>query len=260
MRTPVSCSSFPHHSSLSLVSSTARRAAALSLIVGIATTVLVATNDLLPGEVELLRWVLRWLEPVLGPVSDVLDDSFTDTSASVVFVVLVPVVWWWRGHWGAVVFLVAGAATSLARLGNLVDRPRPSGSLSWSDSAPGPGGYPSGHVVYFVLVFGTVALLAASPADRPGHREHPAVSWLAGAAIVVVGPARLVALDHWPLDVVGAYVLAFPVLVALGHLWTCGPTWRRRRGDRFTESAGRLRVVRQPNGSAAPSPDPGRRG
>lgn len=230
--------------------------AGVSLLLGIGLTALVASSDLLPGEAATLRFVIRWFDPWLSPVSDVLDETFTDLSASVVFVLLVPAVWGVWGRWAAAVFIAAGAATSLARLGSLVDRPRPDGSLEWSDAASGPGGYPSGHVVYFVLVFGSIALFAATD-DR---RRLRAVAWLCTAMVIVVGPARLVALDHWPADVIGAYLLAFPVLVVVAHLGHHLPNWWSGRPRPSVDDEAQSPVGRRSRESVAPSADRENRG
>lgn len=202
--------------------------ALLSLVAGLALTIVVAVNDgLLPGEQRLLRLAHEHLDPWLGWLAGLFDAVFTDTSATVVFVGLGVVVALSWGRWAVAVFVLAGAATALARLGNLVDRPRPDAELGWSASVFAPGGYPSGHVVYFVLVFGTVVVLSRR---RATGRTTTLLAAIAVPAIVLVGLTRLVRAEHWPADVVGAYLLSLPALLAVGWIHDHAPVaWQRRR-------------------------------
>lgn len=217
-----------------------RRAAWLSAAAGIALTAVVSVTQLLPGEERALRWFATDAGPLLGPVAALLDDAFTDLSATMIFAVLVPLVLWYWGRFAGLTFLLAGAATALARLGNLVGRPRPNGRLEWSELT-GAGGYPSGHVVYFVLVFGVIAHLAWTRRTPPARL----VAFACAALIALVGPTRLTALDHWPADVVGAYLLAFPTLVTVVHI---GHRAERRWS---VPATGGQRVVRNARASCA---------
>lgn len=196
---------------------------AVSFAGGLALTTWVARVELLPGERRFLRWVLADVAPWLGWVGRALDSAFTDASATVIFAVLAVGVLAWRGWWAAVVFLVAGGLTALARLGNLVDRPRPTGRLEWDPAAAGPGGYPSGHVVYFVLIFGLLAYLGTT-----NLRPSVALILRGGAVLmmIVVGLSRLVRAEHWPADVLASYLLAVPALALVIRLYEHGPPQR----------------------------------
>ncbi len=186
----------------------------LSLATFLALTAVVSHTRLLVGERAMLRWLLGSVEPALGSPARVLDEAFTDASATIVFGLLMLLVGALWGRWAALVFGFAGMATATARLADLIDRPRPSGDLTWDPALAGPGGYPSGHVVYMVLVGGTVGLFAWGSGDRVGR----SVAVGLGALIALTGLSRLVVLDHWPADVVGAYLLAWPTLVAIAWL------------------------------------------
>jgi len=108
----------------------------------------------------------------------------------------------------------AGACTGLTRLGDLVERPRPTPAVEWSGYSFGNGGYPSGHVVFSVLVLGTVALLARRQTTSRIAR------WIVGAMgilIAVTSWTRVSRLEHWPLDVVGGSLMAAAGL--LGITW-----------------------------------------
>jgi undecaprenyl-diphosphatase len=191
--------------------------------VGTAFTVVVSRSELLPGEVAIARWVDTTLSGLLGPASGVLDVAFTDAMAPTIFLALVPVVAMAWGRLAAVIYFVAGAATGLTKLADLVARPRPTEDLEWGTARFGNGGYPSGHVVYVVLVFGTIAYLASVHETDP--RVRRAVVAGSAALIVITAPARVVELDHWPADVVGGYLIALPGLLIVIWVHRRAPVW-----------------------------------
>ena len=83
----------------------------------------------------------------------------------------------------------------------------------------GEGGYPSGHVVYLTLVFG--ALVSFYGPDRTPPEKI--IAGAMGVLIVVTGLSRVLVLDHWPIDVVGGYLLAWPLLVVVVYLHRVAP-------------------------------------
>lgn len=195
----------------------------VSLCAGLALSLAASGRELFPGERAVLVWFVD-TEQRLGTPARLLDGAFTDASATVVYVALLAAVWRYWGTRAAAAFGLAGALTILARLGNVVDRPRPTGRLEWGSADEAAGGFPSGHVVYFVLVFGTMAFLATQ--HRMGPRARLIVP-VCCVLIAFVGPSRLVLADHWPADVVGGYLLALPGLVAVALFWQ---RWGLARG------------------------------
>ena len=208
-----------------LVSRSARLAGLVSLCGGVALGVAASGRELFPGERSVLVWFVD-AEPRLGAPARLLDDAFTDASATLVYAVLLALVWRFWGTQAAAAFGLAGGFTILARIGNLVDRPRPTGRLEWGSADMATGGFPSGHVVYFVLVFGTLAFLAT---QRSMPRRAMVIVGVSGILIAFVGPSRLVLADHWPADVVGGYLLAQAGLVVVALFWQW---WGPARGAR----------------------------
>lgn len=199
-------------------------AGALSIAaLGILFTVGVSRSQLLPGEVAVTRWVDETLSGLLGPASSLLDVAFTDAMAPTIFLALVPVVAMAWGRLAAVTYFVAGAATGLTKLADLVERPRPTEDLDWGTARFGNGGYPSGHVVYVVLVFGIIAYLAS--VYESDHRVRRGVVAGSVAIIVIAAPSRVVELDHWPADVVGGYLVAVPALLMVIVIHRRAPAW-----------------------------------
>ncbi|HBA94532.1 MAG TPA: hypothetical protein DCZ35_01675 [Acidimicrobiaceae bacterium] len=180
-----------------------------------ALTLAVRSDGPLPGEVATARWMNGNTPAAVDRFADLIDPALTDMAAPVVFVTILLLVWWRWGRYPAVMLGLAGACTGLTRLGDLVQRPRPTPTVEWSGYSFGNGGYPSGHVVFSVLVLGTVALLARR------HATSRIATWIMGAMsilIAVTSWTRVSRLEHWPLDVVGGGLMAAAGLLGISWL------------------------------------------
>ena len=179
-----------------------------------ALTLAVRRDGPLPGEVATARWMHENTPVAVDRFADLIDPVLTDMAAPGVFVAIFLLVWWRWGRYPAVLLGLAGTCTSLPRLGDLAERPRPTPTVEWSGYSFGNGGYPSGHVVFAVLVLGSVAVLARR------HAQPRAAMWIVGAMqllIAVTSWTRVSRLEHWPLDVVGGGLMAAAGL--LGIIW-----------------------------------------
>ncbi len=80
-------------------------------------------------------------------------------------------------------------------------------------------GFPSGHVVFFVVFFGFVAYLAYSQLAGP---LRWAVVALCGALILLIGPSRVFLGAHWASDVAGGYLIGglWLFLLILAYRWS----------------------------------------
>lgn len=91
----------------------------------------------------------------------------------------------------------------------IVARPRPSADLVQVAVTLHDYGFPSGHVVYYVIFGGYLCVLARA-LWGPGWRRM--LVWaVCGLLIALVGPSRVYLGAHWPSDVLAAYVV--------GALW-----------------------------------------
>ena len=200
--------------------------AVASACLGVALTLAVRGAEALPGEVGLSRWAHANTPGALDPVAGLLDALLTDLAAPVVFVVLVALAWRAWGRYPAAVLGVAGAATGLTRIADLVERPRPTPSLRWSGYSFGAGGYPSGHALFVVLVFGTLAFLARRRIPGSAGRRLAVALW---GLVCLACWLRVSRLEHWPADVVGGVLLALPALLAVSWLEPRIPGWVANR-------------------------------
>ncbi len=119
--------------------------------------------------------------------------------------------------WGS--SLLATALKVLAR------RPRPIATQVNVVIAPlGGTSFPSGHVLSYVGIYGTLAYLMASRVKDPRLDRVLVASPL--ALIALVGPSRIHQGHHWLTDVLASYLLGISYVAALAALYR---RWLRRQ-------------------------------
>ena len=108
----------------------------------------------------------------------------------------------------AVMAVVSSALAGLVcdEVKQIVGRPRPSGAGIHVAAHLTDYGFPSGHVTHYVTLFGFV-FYAVADAWRPELPRHLVLALLA-LLILLVGPSRVYLGEHWPSDVLGAYLFA----------------------------------------------------
>ena len=122
---------------------------------------------------------------------------------------LVPVIalaqivsWRCRRRWAVALPVVMVGTWALETLGKwAVDRPRPNG---------GPWGFPSGHTLSVVVLFGVIAYLVWTSETRQRWRWATAAT--CALLTVVVGFSRLYLDMHWLSDVGGGFAVGLAYL------------------------------------------------
>jgi undecaprenyl-diphosphatase len=117
--------------------------------------------------------------------------------------------------------LGAAGLTDLIKV--IVQRPRPSADLVKVAHHIESFGYPAGHVLNATAFVGFLAYLAW--ARMAPSWQRTALLTLFLAVILLMGPARIYAGEHWPSDVLGAYLIALAWLVVPIAFYQ----WRRGR-------------------------------
>jgi membrane-associated phospholipid phosphatase len=119
------------------------------------------------------------------------------------------------------VFVLATASSAALALALkvLVGRPRP------PEYSPSPAdlflavdryGFPSGHVLFFVVFFGFVGYLAWL--HLSGWLRSCVVG-ICGVLIVLIAPSRIYLGAHWASDVIGSYIIGTLLLIILVVLY-----------------------------------------
>jgi undecaprenyl-diphosphatase len=88
----------------------------------------------------------------------------------------------------------------------LVGRPRPAATLVRVARRIGGYGFPSGHVIQYVTLFGFACYVVL--VTWRGGVPRAVLATVLAALVVLVGPSRVYLGAHWPSDTLGAYLLA----------------------------------------------------
>ena len=107
---------------------------------------------------------------------------------------------------------VAGSTALGLALKVLVDRPRPSADLVNVLSQLNDFSFPSGHVLFFTVFFGFQMFMAYTLLKPSWWRS--AILLVLGAMVTLVGVSRVYMGQHWPSDVMAAYLLGSVWLTA----------------------------------------------
>lgn len=141
-------------------------------------------------------------------------------------------------------------AASLARLLNtvlkvVINSPRPTIDLVGVTEEASGLGYPSGHAMGAMLLFGSLIIVIPAVVRRRWLAVPLQV--LAMLMILVTGFGRIVTGAHWPSDVLGGYLWGLLILLPLGWLyhhyrwqlnlrrWLPGDGKRMTRGDELDQ-------------------------
>ena len=124
-------------------------------------------------------------------------------------------------RWEAVMALIAALFSTAINLlvKNLIQRPRPLPDQVTVVAALTSYSFPSGHVMFYVGVFGFLGFLAYHLL-QPSLRRSFLVACF-GGLVLLIGLSRVYLGQHWASDVLGSYLLGSLVLVALiqAYLW-----------------------------------------
>lgn len=131
------------------------------------------------------------------------------------------------GHPFEALFQLLGWGTSAisGTVKLLMRRPRPNHpEIAVTKANIGGTSFPSGHVINYIGVYGTLAFLA-NRYVRPKALRRAIVSGLT-SMIALVGPSRIYLGHHWFSDVLASYLLGTSYLLALTSVY------RRLKGGR----------------------------
>lgn len=106
--------------------------------------------------------------------------------------------------------LLAGGMGTLTK--DVVQRSRPSSNFVHLAGHLADFSFPSGHVIFATVLFGTT--FAIVWIVWPNSLLRNLVLVVLAALVLLMGPSRIYLGEHWPTDVLGAY--------CLGGLWVAG--------------------------------------
>jgi len=147
----------------------------------------------------------------------------------------------WRWEAGMAAFAALGVTILGAGVKLYVQRARPTSDLVHVFTPLNDYSFPSGHVLYFTAFFGFLWFLLYTHAKPSWYRTVGLVIF--ALLIGLVGVSRIYLGQHWPSDVVGAYLL--------GSLWLALTIFIYRK---FRTSSGKTPLHTAPAPGEAPKP------
>ncbi|MGH2558186.1 MAG: phosphatase PAP2 family protein [Thermomicrobiales bacterium] len=202
---------------------------AASIFVAVAVLSAGAAGDgTLPGDRRFARWLQAAPVPGAGDlasIGNVLGESAI--GAPIALVAALALAWWRRFEVAALILLAAAPRLVNETLKSLFDSPRPTGDDVRVTEIAEHFGFPSGHAMGSVLLYGSLAIVGfrlLRPAWARGAACSAAIS-----VILLVGFGRVYVGAHWPSDVLGGYLWGVVFLsLAVGAVTLAGDRLGRR--------------------------------
>ena len=193
-----------------------------SALVGFSTlTVVVETTPSLPIDLQ----ITRAIQSIDAPVFDLLMRLVSWPGflpQSVIITLLIGFTLYvfgfrWESITALLTALVSGVTNETVKY--LIQRPRPAADLVDVFEVLSSYSFPSGHVMFYVSLFGFVWYAAYAMLKRSLIRSLLLVFF--GVLISLVGISRIYLGQHWASDVLGAYLLGGLILLGmiLFHRW-----------------------------------------
>lgn len=125
-------------------------------------------------------------------------------------------------YWEAVTMALGTGVTQLVvnLLKVWVGRVRPLASLVNVNRPISSGSFPSGHVVDYVVVLGFIWFVVFTSFKKSPWRKSFII--IPAILIILVGPSRVYLGEHWPSDVIGAYLLGSVLLWLIIEFYNWG--------------------------------------
>ncbi|HEY8490751.1 MAG TPA: phosphatase PAP2 family protein [Dehalococcoidia bacterium] len=201
---------------------------ALLLLAALPLSLAAAGDGTLPGDQALARAVQAVSFPGAAELARLVNWLGAAPAAAVITVALAAGLAILRRYPEALLVLATLPARALnALLKAAAGSPRPTEDLVRVTEHVDGLGFPSGHAMGAVLLYGAVFYLAGRLV--PPGRARAAVRAGAAAAVALAGLARIYTGAHWPSDVLGGYLWGAAVLWLLVAAYRAAPAALRRR-------------------------------
>jgi len=185
-------------------------------------TVLVITTPSFPLDLQITQGLQTIHNPVFGGLMIAVSwPGFWPQSAIITGSIILLILGFGL-QWEALVALIAALlSTGLSLLvKDLIQRPRPDATLVHVLAKLTDTSFPSGHVMYYTGFFGFIVFLAFTLL-KPSLKRSLLLAFF-GLLVLLVGLSRIYAGEHWPSDVLGAYLLGSLTLVGIIQLFRWG--------------------------------------
>ena len=187
-------------------------------------TILVKTTPSFPIDLAITQVLQSIDAPAFARLMDAISWPGFSPQSIIISIIIVGLLYVFGLHWEAVVAIFAAVFPALVNVivKDLIQRPRPGIDLVHVFKVLNSYSFPSGHVMYYVCFFGFVWFLAYSLLKRSWIRTLLLV--LLAIPITLVGLSRIYLGQHWPSDVLGAYLLGSLCLIVTISVYRWGKT------------------------------------
>ena len=185
-------------------------------------TFMVKTIPSFPIDLEITRALQSLNSPIFAALMSLISWPGFSPQSFIISALIVVVIYTFGLRWEAITALVAALLPPLVNVivKEYIRRPRPTVDLVHVFRILESYSFPSGHVMFYVGFFGFLWFLAYTLLKR--SRRRTLLLIFLGTLIALVGVSRIYLGQHWPSDVLGAYLLGGLTLVAILQFYRWG--------------------------------------
>jgi membrane-associated phospholipid phosphatase len=185
-------------------------------------TFMVKTIPSFPIDLEIERAIQSISSPLFATFMSLISWPGFSPQSYVSSVLIVVVIYTFGLKWEAITALIAALLPPLVNVlvKEWIRRPRPTIDLVNVFGILNSYSFPSGHVMFYVGFYGFLWFLVYTLLKRSWRRTLLLI--FLGSLIALVGISRIYLGQHWPSDVLGAYLLGGLTLVAILQFYRWG--------------------------------------
>jgi undecaprenyl-diphosphatase len=185
-------------------------------------TFMVKTTPSFPIDLAIERALQSINSPIFAALMTAISWPGFPPQSTIIAALIVVMIYMFGLRWEAVSAFVAAILPPLVNVivKEWIRRPRPTVDLVHVFGVLNSYSFPSGHVMFYVGFFGFLWFLVYTLLKRSWRRTLLLI--LLGSLIGLVGFSRIYLGQHWPSDVLGAYLLGGLTLVAILQFYRWG--------------------------------------
>ncbi|HLO15954.1 MAG TPA: phosphatase PAP2 family protein [Anaerolineales bacterium] len=185
-------------------------------------TFMVKTTPLLTLDIQIADAIQSINSPIFATLMSLISWVGFPPQSFILSALIVLLIYILGLRWEAISALVAAIVVPIVNtlVKGLIRRPRPTIDLVHVLRILNSYSFPSGHVMYYVGFFGFLWFLAYTLLKRSLMRTLLLI--FLGGLIALIGISRIYLGQHWPSDVLGAYLLGSLTLLAILQFYRWG--------------------------------------
>lgn len=185
-------------------------------------TFLVETTPSFPIDLRITGAIQTINSPFLGGLMRLISWPGFSPQSMIIAVLIALLLYMYGLRWESVISLLGALLSGVTNVlvKDLIRRPRPSGDVVNVFEVLTSYSFPSGHVMFYTILFGFLLYLTYTLLKRSLLRSM--LLGVFGSLILLVGISRIYLGQHWASDVLGAYLLGSIILAGIILLYQWG--------------------------------------